>query len=90
MPTKWTILRGKHQISFRYFYSKFNQPAVIPAKDNLLAANSSGNEVRVQNTGVNHTYTVSPTVLARAAHSAGISRWGVQEQAHRSASRTLE
>ena len=54
---------GKHQISFRYFYSKFNQPAVIPPKENLLAANSSGNEVRVQNTGVNHTYTLSPTVL---------------------------
>ena len=54
---------GKHQISFRYFYSKFNQPAVIPPKENLLAANSAGNEVRVQNTGVNHTYTFSPIVL---------------------------
>src|SRR5260221_783508 len=51
---------GKHQVSFRYFYTKFNQPAVIPPKENLLAAKSSGNEVRVQNIGVNHTYTFAP------------------------------
>ena len=54
---------GKHQLSVRYFYTKFNQPAVIPPKENLLAANGSGNEVRVQNIGVNHTYTLTPRVL---------------------------
>ncbi len=54
---------GKHQVSFRYFYTKFNQPAVIPPKENLLAANSSGNEVRVQNIGVNHTYTFAPRLM---------------------------
>ena len=54
---------GKHQVSFRYFYTKFNQPAVIPPKENLLAANSAGNEVRVQNLGVNHTYTFAPALM---------------------------
>ena len=54
---------GKHQLSVRYFYTKFNQPAVIPPKDNLLAANGSGNEVRVQNTGVNHTITITPRLM---------------------------
>ncbi|HUS07885.1 MAG TPA: TonB-dependent receptor, partial [Bryobacteraceae bacterium] len=54
---------GRNQLSFRYFYSKFNQPAVLPPADNVLAANGSGNEVRVQNTGLNHTFTFSPAVL---------------------------
>ena len=54
---------GKNQLSVRYFYTKFNQPAVVPPKENLLAANGSGNEVRVQNVGVNHTYTFAPRVL---------------------------
>jgi len=54
---------NKHQLSVRYFYSKFNQPAVLPTKENLLAANSQGNEVRVQNTGLNYTYTLTPTLL---------------------------
>ncbi len=53
----------KNQLSLRYFYSKFNQPAVIPPAANLLAANSSGNEVRVQNTGLNHTFTFTPSLL---------------------------
>lgn len=54
---------GKNQLSVRYFYTKFNQPAVVPPKENLLAANGTGNEVRVQNVGVNHTYTFAPRVL---------------------------
>jgi hypothetical protein len=54
---------GRNQLSGRYFYSKFNQPAVLPPQDNILAANSSGNEVRVQNTGLNHTFTFSPALL---------------------------
>lgn len=54
---------GKNQLSVRYFYTKFNQPAVIPPKENVLAANTAGNEVRVQNVGVNHTYTFTPRVL---------------------------
>lgn len=54
---------GKHQVSVRYFYSKFNQPPVIPPAGNLLAANGNGNEVRVQNTGLNHTYTFTPSVM---------------------------
>ncbi len=53
---------GRHQLSVRYFYTKFSQPAVIPA-DNVLAANTSGHEVRVQNVGVNYTLTFSPHML---------------------------
>ena len=53
---------GRNQLSVRYFYTKFNQPAVIPA-DNVLAANTSGSEVRVQNVGANYTLTFSPRVL---------------------------
>ena len=62
MP-KLDYTSGRNQLSVRYFYSKFNQPAVVPPQDNVLAANGSGNEVRVQNTGVNHTFTFAPTLL---------------------------
>ncbi|MBZ5603955.1 MAG: TonB-dependent receptor [Acidobacteriia bacterium] len=62
MP-KADYVNGNHQLSVRYFYTKFSQPAVIPPKDNILAANNQGNEVRVQNVGVNHTYTFSPRML---------------------------
>lgn len=54
---------GKHQLSFRYFHSKFSQPAVKPPDDNLLAANNQGNQVRIRNVGVNHSYTISPNLL---------------------------
>lgn len=53
---------GRNQLSVRYFYTKFNQPAVIPA-DNVLAANTAGSEVRVQNIGINHTFTFTPRIL---------------------------
>ena len=62
MP-KLDYTSGRNQLSVRYFYSKFNQPAVVPPQDNVLAANGSGNEVRVQNTGLNHTFTFAPTLL---------------------------
>jgi len=53
---------GRNQLSVRYFYSRFNQPAVVPM-DNVLAANTSGNQVRIQNVGANHTLTFTPHLL---------------------------
>ncbi len=54
--------RGKHQLSGRYFQTYFRQPPTIQ-KDNILALDSSGNHVRVQNVAVNHSYSASPTWL---------------------------
>ena len=54
--------RGKHQLSGRYFYTLFKQPPQIQ-KVNILALDSSGNHVRVQNFAINHSYSVSPTLL---------------------------
>ncbi len=54
--------RGKHQLSGRYFFSNFSQPPFIQ-KVNLIAADSSGNQVRVQNVGINYTYSVTPNLL---------------------------
>lgn len=62
MP-KVDYVAGKHQLSVRYFHTKFSQPAVLPPDENLLAANGQGNQVRVRNLGVNHTYTLAPTLL---------------------------
>jgi hypothetical protein len=54
--------RGKHQISGRYFYTLFKQPPQFN-KTNILAADGSGNHVRVQNFAVNHSFSASPTLL---------------------------
>src|SRR2546426_986226 len=60
--TKIDYNRGKHQLSGRYFYTLFKQPPQIQ-KVNILALDSSGNHVRVQNFAINHSYSVSPTLL---------------------------
>jgi hypothetical protein len=65
--------RDNHQVSGRYFFSQFTQPATTP-EDNLLAADGNGNRVRVQNYGVTHTWALSPTTLANT--SFGYSRQG--------------
>jgi Carboxypeptidase regulatory-like domain len=59
---KGDYIRGKHQLSARYFFTNFNQQPFI-AKTNLLQADSSGNQVRVQNVAVTHTYTAGPHLL---------------------------
>ena len=46
----------KHQISGRYFFTDYNQPAVIP-KDNVLAAASTGNSVLLQNLSPRYNLT---------------------------------
>ncbi len=59
--TKADYIRGKHQISGRYFFTNFNQPAYAPKTDLLQVA--GGNQVRVQNIAVTDTYSLSPHVL---------------------------
>lgn len=54
--------RGKHQLSGRYFFSNYSEPAFIP-KVNILQANSNGNVVRVQTVSVNDIYNVSPSLM---------------------------
>jgi hypothetical protein len=55
-------LGKNHRFSGHYFQTYFRQPPAS-AQQNLLAADSNGNHVRVQNVAVNHTYTKSPTLL---------------------------
>jgi hypothetical protein len=59
--TKADYIRGKHQISGRYFFSNFNQPA-YGSKTDLLQVNG-GNQIRVQNIGITDTYTLGPHLL---------------------------
>jgi hypothetical protein len=59
---KGDYVRGKHQISARYFYTKFNQQPFI-SKTNLLQTDSNGNQVRVQNVALTDTYSASPHLL---------------------------
>lgn len=61
----------KQQISGRYFFTDFSAPPVIP-QNNVLAATSSGNQVRVQTVSLSHTYTWSPTLLFNSTF--GINR----------------
>lgn len=59
---KADYVRGKHQITGRYFFTNFHQSPFI-AKENLLQADSQGNQVRVQNIAVTDTYTATPHLL---------------------------
>jgi Carboxypeptidase regulatory-like domain len=53
-----------HRVSGRYFYTKFDQkPDFEQVKQNLLAMDSGGNQVRIQTLALDHVFTLSPTVL---------------------------
>jgi len=54
--------RGKLQLNGRYLFNNYNRPAEI-ATENVLAADFNGENDRVHTVAVNHTYTVSPTLL---------------------------
>lgn len=57
-------IRGRNQLSGRYFYTNYSEPPDLAiSKQNLLAMDSSGNQVRVQTLSLNDNYTVSPTLL---------------------------
>ncbi|HYM09039.1 MAG TPA: TonB-dependent receptor, partial [Terriglobales bacterium] len=54
--------RDKHQLSGRYFFTNFNQQP-LTNKANLLQVDGNGNQVRVQNIAVTHTYNANPHLL---------------------------
>lgn len=66
---------GSHQISGRYYFTDFDAPPKI-VEDNVLAASSSGNAVRVQSLSANHTYTASPTLLINSTFGWNRQRGG--------------
>ncbi|MGH9667225.1 MAG: hypothetical protein ACRD9L_22620, partial [Bryobacteraceae bacterium] len=60
--TKIDYVMGKQQLSGHYFFTNFNAPPG-QVSTNVLADPITGNQVRVQNIALNHTYTVSPAFL---------------------------
>src|SRR5262249_19132483 len=57
-------VRGKHQVSGRYFYTKFKQPSDFSqVTQNLLAMDRNGNEVRIQTVALDYLFSVSPTLI---------------------------
>jgi Carboxypeptidase regulatory-like domain/TonB dependent receptor-like, beta-barrel len=73
--TKLEYNRHGHQISGRYFFTDYDRPAVI-SNDNILAAGSAGNAVRVQNVSVNHTFSIRPTLLLNSTFGFNRQRGG--------------
>jgi len=61
---KLNWIQRKNQVSGSYFWTRFNEPPDIAiAKQNILAADGNGNQVKVQNLAVNDTFSFSPTLL---------------------------
>jgi len=57
-------IHGKNQVNGSYFWTRFNEPPDINiAQQNIIAADSSGNYVKVQNLAINDTYSYSPSLL---------------------------
>ena len=66
---------GKHQLSGRYYFTDFDAPPFV-GPDNILAATSAGNAVRVQNVSINHTLVHSPTLLINSTFGMNRQRGG--------------
>jgi hypothetical protein len=61
---KVDYIRGKNQITGRYFYGDFREPPDLGlAKSNLLAMDPNANVERATTLAVNDTYSASATVL---------------------------
>jgi len=73
--TKADYTAGRHQVSGRYYFTDFDAPPVV-GPENILAATSAGNAVRVQNVSVNHTLTLSPTLLMNSTFGMNRQRGG--------------
>ena len=57
-------VRGKNQLSGRFFYTKYTQPPdTTQVKQNLLAMDPNANEVRVATVSLNHVYSATPSLL---------------------------
>ncbi|MGH9468891.1 MAG: TonB-dependent receptor domain-containing protein, partial [Terriglobia bacterium] len=62
--TKIDYIRGKNQLSGRYFYANFQEPPdLAAAKVNLLAMDGCANSERAQTVALNDTYSASATLL---------------------------
>src|SRR5262245_36095653 len=77
-------VRGKHQVSGRYFYTRFQSPPdFAQVTQNLLAMDRNGNEVRIQTLALDHVYSASPTLLFQTwfgfDSQVGGSRSGIPE-----------
>lgn len=59
---KGDYVRGKHQVSLRYFFTNFNQQP-LTNKANLLQVDGNGNQVRVQNIAATYTYDATAHLL---------------------------
>ena len=73
--TKVDYIHGRHQLNGRYYFTDYDQPAAIP-KDNVLAAASSGNAVRLQNVSINHNFAVTPSLLINTTFGLNRQRGG--------------
>jgi hypothetical protein len=61
---KIDYIRGKNQLSGRYFFSNFSEPPDFAiAKENILAIESTASHERVQTLALNDAYSVSPTLI---------------------------
>ncbi len=61
---KVDYVHSKHHISGRYFWTRFNEPPdIADARLNILAVDSNGNRVTINNLAANDTYTVTPSLL---------------------------
>jgi hypothetical protein len=57
-------IHGNNQVNGSYFWTRFNEPPDINiAQQNIIAADGSGNYVKVQNLAINDTYSYSPSLL---------------------------
>jgi hypothetical protein len=66
---------GRHQISGRYYFTDFDAPPFV-GPENILASTTAGNAVRVQNVSINHTWTLSPTLLVNSTFGMNRQRGG--------------
>jgi hypothetical protein len=59
---KLDYVRGNNQFSGHYFYTHLSEPAVAPTT-NILAAQTTGNNLTVQTVAASHTYARSAKLL---------------------------
>jgi hypothetical protein len=72
---KSDYVRRNHQLSGRYYFTDFKAPPFV-GPENILAASSAGNKVRVQNVSINHTWTLNPTLLINSTFGVNRQRGG--------------
>ena len=72
---KSDYVRRNHQLSGRYYLTDFKAPPFV-GPENILAASSAGNKVRVQNVSINHTWTLNPTLLINSTFGVNRQRGG--------------